>query len=159
MSIKPLVPLLPVHSSELFTKPFTPTKWTRHASNPTLMLWSLKCRGEDNILPNPDKEPSLPWATSVFTLSATPTTAGLLNVMPPLPSLVLWKDGDFRKKLDFFSNLDYLRQRNTCYNIWLQIKGEIWIVLHSNGIGPHSHLRHGTDNPHRLCCYSKILHR
>jgi hypothetical protein len=38
----------------------------------------------------PEKEPSLPWAASVFTLSATPTTVGLLNVMPPLPSLVFF---------------------------------------------------------------------
>jgi hypothetical protein len=90
MRIRPLVPLLPVHSSELFTKPFTPAKLTRHASDPTSMLWSLKCCGEDIILPNPRERTIATLSCKCFTLSATPTTAGLLNVMPPLPSLVFF---------------------------------------------------------------------
>jgi hypothetical protein len=84
MSIRPLVPLLAVHSSELCTKPFTPAKWTRHASDPTLMLWSLKCCGEDIILPNTRERSIATLSCKCFHPICYPTTAGLLNVMPLL---------------------------------------------------------------------------
>jgi hypothetical protein len=90
MSIRPLVPLLLVHSSELFNKPFTPTKWTRHTLDLTSMLWSLKCCGEDIILPNPKERTIITLSCKCSHRICYSTTAGLLNVKPPLPSLVFF---------------------------------------------------------------------
>jgi hypothetical protein len=61
-----------------------------------------------------------------------------------------------RKKYQIWTNNDE-EIRVTTFDC--RLNGEMGIVLHLNRTGPHSHLRRGADNPHRICCSPKILHR
>jgi hypothetical protein len=61
-----------------------------------------------------------------------------------------------RKKYQIWTNND---EEILVTTFDYRLKGEMGTVLHLNRTGPYSHYQCGADNPRRICCSPKILHR